>query len=194
MKKTIKQRLEAIRQNLREETASYQDFADLAELADFIPLNDVELREPSGRPEFVDAPHVVRTFRVTLQSDKGRHKVTTSAKDADTARKLVCILENAPLSAVIETEETTKQPRPYIVSFRYATGYGANLRFTGRRRGYIVSASEKNDALQIVDNYCGEWFPNGLQRGWIRSARMYNGAKITRNVTDLRTIQGGAKC
>lgn len=192
MRQTIKQRLEAIRQNLREESASYQDFADLAELADFIPLDDVELREPSGRPEFVDAPHVVRTFRVTLQSDKGRHRATTSAQDADTAREIVCKAQGAPLCAVIKTEETTKQPRPYLVRYRYELGYNPNGEYVKQYRGYIVNACTQNDAVNIVYAYCGVWFGNYL-RGWRRSVNKYNGAKITRNMTDLRTIQEGAK-
>jgi len=189
MKKTIKQRLEDIRQNLRDECASYLDFADLASLADFIPLDDVELREPSGRPEYVDAPQVVRTFRLTLQSDKGRHRITISAQDADTARELVCKAENAPLCAVIKTEETTKQPRPYLVRYRYELGYNANGEYVKQYRGYIVNANSQNDAINIVYGYCGGWFGNYL-RGWRRSVNKYNGAKITRNMTDLRTIQG----
>ena len=46
-----KKRLEEIRATLRDECASYLDFADLASLAGYIDTNDVELLEPAGVPE-----------------------------------------------------------------------------------------------------------------------------------------------
>jgi hypothetical protein len=46
-----KKRLEEIRLTLRDECASYLDFADLASLAKYIETNDVELLEPAGVPE-----------------------------------------------------------------------------------------------------------------------------------------------
>ena len=46
-----KKRLEEIRATLRDECASYLDFADLASLAGYIDANDVELLEPAGVPE-----------------------------------------------------------------------------------------------------------------------------------------------
>ena len=48
----IKERLEYLRQELREERISYGELAELQSLAEHIDLNDVELLEAAGVPEF----------------------------------------------------------------------------------------------------------------------------------------------
>ena len=50
--KKIKNRLEYLRQELRNECISYGELAELASLAEYIKHGDVELMEAAGVPEF----------------------------------------------------------------------------------------------------------------------------------------------
>lgn len=50
-KKAIKKRLEYIRGELRAERISYEELAELQDLAEYIEPGDVELLEPAGVPE-----------------------------------------------------------------------------------------------------------------------------------------------
>lgn len=50
--KTIKRRLEYLRQELRQERISYGELAELQSLAKHIDPGDVELLEAAGVPEF----------------------------------------------------------------------------------------------------------------------------------------------
>ena len=52
-------RLEELRAILRDESMSYGDYAELADLAQYIDPSDVELLEPAGVPEFADGDGVV---------------------------------------------------------------------------------------------------------------------------------------
>ena len=49
--KNIKDRLEYLRQELREERISYGEITELESLAEYIEDNDVELLEAAGVPE-----------------------------------------------------------------------------------------------------------------------------------------------
>lgn len=49
--KTIKERLEYLRQELRAERISYDELAELQSLAKYIDPSDVELLEAAGVPE-----------------------------------------------------------------------------------------------------------------------------------------------
>lgn len=48
----IKERLEYLRGELRAERISYMELAELQDLAPHIPLDDVELLEAAGVPEY----------------------------------------------------------------------------------------------------------------------------------------------
>ncbi len=50
--KEIKQRLEELRQELRNECISYGELAELQSLVKYIELDDVELLGAAGVPEF----------------------------------------------------------------------------------------------------------------------------------------------
>lgn len=50
--KNTKKRLEYLRQELRQERISYGELIELQSLKDHIDLNDVELLEAAGVPEF----------------------------------------------------------------------------------------------------------------------------------------------
>lgn len=50
--KNIKRRLEYLRGELRAERLSWLEVAELESLAPHIPVDDVELREAAGCPEF----------------------------------------------------------------------------------------------------------------------------------------------
>jgi hypothetical protein len=50
--KDIKERLEYLRQELRQERISYGELAELQSLAEHIEEGDVELLEAAGVPEF----------------------------------------------------------------------------------------------------------------------------------------------
>lgn len=49
---TVKQRLEYLREELRDGTMSYGELAELQDLAEYIEPGDVELLEAAGVPEF----------------------------------------------------------------------------------------------------------------------------------------------
>jgi hypothetical protein len=49
--KEIKERLEYLRQELREERISYEELIELESLTEFIDTSDVELLEAAGVPE-----------------------------------------------------------------------------------------------------------------------------------------------
>ena len=50
--KNVKKRLEYLREELRSERISYGELIELQSLKDHIDLNDVELLEAAGVPEF----------------------------------------------------------------------------------------------------------------------------------------------
>lgn len=54
MKKAIKNRLEQLRIEIRNESISYAEIAELESLSKYIDKNDVELLEWAGVPEFED--------------------------------------------------------------------------------------------------------------------------------------------
>ena len=82
--------------------------------------------------------------------------------------------------------------KDYKVIFRYAVGYGANFRFIGLKRSFIVSAENKDTAPtrmaeKLIDS--AEYRPSfyfGLNRGWIMTVKPYTGQKITKTTIDLR--------
>jgi len=82
--------------------------------------------------------------------------------------------------------------KDYKITYRFAVGYGANLRYIGMRRTYIVSAPDAETAKTIVSAYTGTTFGTGLHRGWIRTVSLYKGGKLTRTATDLRPLTKGA--
>ncbi len=47
----------------------------------------------------------MRTFKITLRSDTGRHSVTTPARNGEVAQEIVCNQQLAPRSAVVKVEE-----------------------------------------------------------------------------------------
>lgn len=79
--------------------------------------------------------------------------------------------------------------KAFKVTYRYAIGYGANLRYIGLRRSFIVNASSKEDASDIVASFNFRTFGTGLHRGWIRIITAYKGGKLTRTSQDLRNLQ-----
>jgi hypothetical protein len=79
--------------------------------------------------------------------------------------------------------------KAFKVTYRYAVGYGANLRYIGLRRDFIVNAETKEEALDIVAFYNFRTFGTGLYRGWIRAITTYKGGKTTRTTQDFRHLQ-----
>ena len=79
--------------------------------------------------------------------------------------------------------------KAFKVTYRYAVGYGANLRYIGIRRDFIVNAESKSEAHAIVSANNTQTFGTGLYKGWILSITVYKGGKTTRTTSDLRHLQ-----
>jgi hypothetical protein len=81
--------------------------------------------------------------------------------------------------------------KAYKIEYRFATGYGANLRYVpGRRQAFIVNAESKDQAESIlracipVENYRA-----GLYKGWIKSIKLYRDGRQTDRTIDFRYVQ-----
>jgi hypothetical protein len=79
--------------------------------------------------------------------------------------------------------------KDFQVIYRFAVGYGANLRYTGLRRTYLVTASSAAQAYKIAQDYTCQSYGTGLYKGWMVAVKHYNGTKQTRTFIDLREIQ-----
>jgi hypothetical protein len=79
--------------------------------------------------------------------------------------------------------------KDFQVIYRFAIGYGANLRYIGLRRTYLVTASNAAEAYQIAQDYNRASFGTGLYKGWIMTVKRYKGGKQRRTFTDLRELQ-----
>jgi len=71
-------RLEYLRGELRAESMSYGEIAELQSLAPFIPADDVELREAAGIPEFPEKSEYETQAETFLQSNGIKFRATLS--------------------------------------------------------------------------------------------------------------------
>lgn len=152
--KEIRDRLEYLRGELRAERISYEELAELQDLADYIDPEDVELLEPAGVPEFDDVEEARR--RPT-----NRHPVRESFREADIAEKMkakgyqyaVVFPGGVPEPLYVKTEKQAAE----LVRSDYADTKGIEIlpidRWVARNRG--KGESRKYLSRRMVEGIAG---------------------------------------
>ena len=81
--------------------------------------------------------------------------------------------------------------KAFKIEYRFAYGYGANLRYIpNRRQAFIVSAESKQEAESILKICIPTLdYRAGLRAGWIKSIRGYREGKQSERTIDLRHCQ-----
>lgn len=86
----------------------------------------------------------MKQYIVTMQHDKGTHRVRVTASDSDTAKQIVCKTENAPLCAAINVSEESTSNSPENIAIHKGKA-GLPLRFYDRA---LCTADELPELLK----------------------------------------------
>jgi len=81
--------------------------------------------------------------------------------------------------------------KAFKIEYRFAYGYGANLRYVpNRRQAFIVNAESKEKAESILKICIPSIdYRAGLRAGWIKTISGYRDAKQSEKTIDLRHCQ-----
>jgi hypothetical protein len=81
--------------------------------------------------------------------------------------------------------------KAFKIEYRFAYGYGANLRYVpNRRQAFIVNAESKEEAESILKICIPSIdYRAGLRAGWIKTITGYRDAKQSERTFDLSHIQ-----